>query len=344
MNRRSLVDLALAAYPKWWKARYGEEVSSLCDDLMAEGKAMHRLVVGLCIGAADARLRGTGIPPVASVHRGRTRAALAVDALAMLAAVPVMAWVAVTTGYRSVSAGGHVGSVHDAGHTVTGSLPGLSVASEVAGWAKFGLIVLAGALVVQLTGAWQAARPTGRPRWTLLRWAPATWTVVALGAAVVRGHYLPKGGAIHGNAAGAVTVSYLPGAHPTVAAACAVVAWTAVGLVFVSAAALVLCSSATDVETARLLRASRVGARLSVTGTLAAITSMAWAVGLTLQSPAPAQGSYSIITSSLRAWAGPLAAMVLFLAVLSWASVMQARRSMRVVERLSAAPDAPCRS
>lgn len=35
MNRRSLVDLALAAYPKWWKARYGEEVSSLCDDLMA---------------------------------------------------------------------------------------------------------------------------------------------------------------------------------------------------------------------------------------------------------------------------------------------------------------------
>jgi hypothetical protein len=341
VTRRSLVSAALAAYPAWWKARYGDEVRALCDDLVAEGRAGHRIVPGLLVGAADARLRGTGIPPVAAVHRARTRAALAVDAMAMLATVPLIAWVAVTTGNRSASVGGH--AVPGVGHVTTASFPGLDVAGEVAWWAKFALVVLAAVLVVQLAGAWEATKPVDRHGWALLRWAPVAWVSVALGAALVHGHYLPARDALHGNRDGVVTVGYLPGAHPTVAAAFAVVAWVAVALLFTSSAALVLLTSRTDVGPARLVRAGRLGRRLSVTGALAALSSAAWAVGVNVQAPAPVHGSYAIVTSPLRLWAGPLAALALALAVLSWAGAAQARKSLRTINSLDPSGKAPSR-
>ncbi len=145
-----------------------------------------------------------------------------------------------------------------------------------------------------------AAPASRRRRRSALRWAPAACTLAALGAAAVRGHYLPEGLSAHGNAAGAVTVVYRPGAHPAVAAAFTVVAWVAVGLVVASSAALVLLAARARAEPTCLPRAGRIGRRLSVTGTLAALSAVVWAAGVSLQSPVPAHGSYAIVTSHLR--------------------------------------------
>lgn len=313
MNRRSLVGVALAAYPKWWKARYGVEMASLCDDLVADHKPVGRLLFDLGVGAAGARIRGTGIPAVASAHCERTRAALAVQAMAVLGALPLIVWVSITTGIREATIGGHWGSGRDLGHAVAGSQAGLGTASEVVWWTKVALLVLAIALMLRLVAAWGAVRPERRHRWSLLRWGPLASTLLALGAAVVHGRYVAVGGAF------------------------AVIAWGATAFVVVAMVALVLLVARSDVDPAGLRRATRIAGRLRAMGGLAALSAVAWAVGLALQSSAPSHASYAIMTSSLHPWAGPMASVLAVLAILSFAGAAQARKSLRVVDSLEAA-------
>lgn len=322
MSRRWPVDVALAAYPPWWRDRYGEEAGALCDDLLAEGAAAYRLAPGLLAGAVGARVRGTGIPPLSSAHRRRAQASLAVTAAAMLSVVPLAVWAFGTTRFRSAEVG------------APRVVPGPGGAGDAVMWSKFALLLLAAALVVELVGAWGVASPAGRR--CPLRWAPAGWVAVAAAAAVGRGRVLPVGIAVHGSPGGVATVTDAPGGHPALAWALGVVAWVAVWLVVASAAALVVVAGRAGAEMAGLAAARGYGRRLAVTGTLAALSAAAWAAALAVEGPAPAHGSYAVVTSSLRGWAGPLATVVLVLAVLAWAGLVQAGRSLRSLDEMAA--------
>lgn len=79
--------IAVACYPPWWRARYGDGQLGFLADLHAEGRSGARALPNLMAGAVWTRLSGTGMPPTPSAWRNRARTSVTASALA---AMPLM--------------------------------------------------------------------------------------------------------------------------------------------------------------------------------------------------------------------------------------------------------------
>jgi hypothetical protein len=88
MVTRSLVDVALACYPRWWKERYGDEMRAVIDDLKDEGRSEHAIAAGLLRDAMRSRLQARGMPRTYGLLANRTRTSVAVGTLPWLAIMP----------------------------------------------------------------------------------------------------------------------------------------------------------------------------------------------------------------------------------------------------------------
>ena len=79
--------IAVACYPPWWRARYGDDQLGFLADLHAEGRSVARVLPNLVAGAAWTQLSGTGMPATPSAWRNRARTSVTASALA---AMPLM--------------------------------------------------------------------------------------------------------------------------------------------------------------------------------------------------------------------------------------------------------------
>jgi hypothetical protein len=85
---RSLVDVALACYPKWWRERYGDEMRAVVDDLKDEGRSDKVIAFGLVRDALRSHLQARGMPRAYGLLANRTRTSVAAGTLPWLAIVP----------------------------------------------------------------------------------------------------------------------------------------------------------------------------------------------------------------------------------------------------------------
>jgi len=167
--------MAVGAYPGWWKARYGEDQLSFIADLRAEERSVLRVLPNLIIGAAKARLFGTGAPPLPSTWFSRTRAAVGVSTLPAMLLLPLMV-VATSRGYYAngdavLSACGRV--AEDAGQVMFVALL-VTILALCSGWR------------VLLNRARQVPRGVARLRYEAALMAPALALGAGLGLSTLR--------------------------------------------------------------------------------------------------------------------------------------------------------------
>jgi hypothetical protein len=307
--------LAIALYPSWWKERYGQDAATTCDDLVAEGRHPTRLALGLIVGALDARFFGAGLPPAPSIYRTQAKSALVVETFPVLVVVPLLIWIALSTGERSADVRGHF--VH------------LSAAGSLARYCAASLFLfLVPAILVILAGGWGSLRPELFRRgmaWSALWFAPAVATVAALGLGLVHG--LASRGQI-GTVANA-------GQHPLLAGGAGIAALSALGFVFGSTTAIAVIVARTEFPVHTMTLGMKVGRRLSVVTVLAALAVIGWAVGLGLQAPPNTHLSYTVTHAALAPWSTVLAAVMAAVAALAVTASGQAQRCWLTADRLA---------
>jgi len=324
-----LVALALSVYPTWWKQRYGQDTATTCDDLVAEGRRPARLAFGLAVGALDARLFGAGLPPVPSLYRRWAKAALMVETLLVLVVVPMLIWIAGSTGDRAGGVGGHyIRTAHGVREYSTQFVP-LSAGGSLARYCAASIfLLLVPATLGILAGAWGSVRPElfrRRMAWSALWFAPAVSAVASLGLGILHG--LASRGQI-----GTVTNG---GPHPLLATVLGIAALSALGLVFASMVAIAVVVARIELPLETLKLGVKVGWRLSVVTVLAAFAVIGWAIGLGLQTPLNTHLSYNVTHSALAPWSVVLAAGMAVVAVLAVTGSVQARRCWRTAGRLA---------
>ncbi len=103
---RSLIDVALRCYPKWWTERYGDEMRAVIDDLAREGRSRRVIAFGLFRDAARSHLQARGMPHTYGLLATRTRTSVATSTLAWMLIVPLIT--IVTSGLDLHSSSGFV--------------------------------------------------------------------------------------------------------------------------------------------------------------------------------------------------------------------------------------------
>ncbi len=328
-----LVHATLACYPKWWKERYGDELGVLCSDLRGAGHRPIKMAAGLLLGAVDARVRGTGIPPVATVHLERARWSLVAATVPVLCSFPLLVWIVGSTGTT------YAGLVRPAGTYDVTVVPTLGFAGRLTQDAVLALALLVVCAFMALTVAWRQVRTVlaGRGRkGQLLWWCPPVLGLGALGIAVLRARMVPvvgstSGSVVHGRTV--VSVTYLPGGHPLLAVWLALAVWAAFALMLASTVALAVAVGRSDLSDETLVTGVGIGRILSAITALSALAVVAWGLGLGLEGTAT-HASSAWVHSSLSAWSGVLGGVCVVAALASVAGVRQARRSAAVALRL----------
>lgn len=77
MRRRPPIELALLAYPRWWRDRYGPELLRLDEDLVDAGRSPSMLAFEVARSGLAVRLTGAGMPLVPSLRATRSKWLLA---------------------------------------------------------------------------------------------------------------------------------------------------------------------------------------------------------------------------------------------------------------------------
>jgi hypothetical protein len=110
---RSLIEIALRCYPKWWIDRYGEEMRAVIDDLEHEGRSSGSIAAGLFRDALRSRLLARGMPRTYGLVAHRTRTSIAASTLPWLAIIPFLTLVTSRMTLHSSSGGVQIGFPFD---------------------------------------------------------------------------------------------------------------------------------------------------------------------------------------------------------------------------------------
>ena len=329
----------LAAYPTWWRERYGEDQASFLEDLAGEGRPLRRALVNLALGAIGARLRTTGMPRSVGAWRDRTRASIA------WATVPAFAGLVLLNVIEQHSFRNSIGGsaplpppLSTAGHIAADAMTGI----QWAAMATLLLLLTGWALVAGFAG--RVPKGPARRRWRLLTCAPLGAGVVAIGLQILRNKLTPvffgsSTTVVHGHAY--TTYSYRPGGHPLAASAVSV-AYDAVSVLAVlSILGVVLAARRADLRVSDLRGGVRLAQMSAVVMVVSALASVAWGLGVTHQPPrlnglgALAQSWTGIQTSIAAEWPLLSAGLVAVSIVTAWGA-LSARRSYRETQELTA--------
>jgi hypothetical protein len=295
---RTLIDVALRCYPKWWTERYGEEMRAVIDDLEDEGRSRRAIAFGLFRDAARSRLQARGMPRTYGMLANRTRTSVAIGTIPWLAIVPFVLVVIgrytlrprsneLIVGYPFVLTPFRTKAL-EAGHTV---FPAISSASWVIGISVMvvealfllTLIVLAIGLAALRYGI---LREMGRNRswmyWTT--WAPA-YTVLGIVALDFAQfgfdhHRHPQDALVNGQFS--VT---MVGGHPALAALMGNLMWSvAIGGWLFSMIALVVVANRANLPPDTLRFGRTVSVLTSISLSLTFIAFMVWGIAIDVQS------------------------------------------------------------
>lgn len=328
MTRLACARWALAAYPKWWRARYGQDQESFLEDLAGDGRSMTLAAVSLLWGALRLRLEPVGMPAEAALWRDRTRTSVAFATLPALGTL----WLADVIGS------------HSSPDFIQGQVP-LAVAGRVATDATRILSLVSLGLVVLLAIGWflvgrLATRvPRGKEgrRWMCLYLAPLAAIVMEACIGVVQSSLE------HGKAAGTRTV--VVSAHPLVVTLLGV-AHNVVGFAGLASVACVVIAARTAKVTVPDLRGGVLISLLTaVMLSFTTVVALAWGIGVSHQAPVPTadlSGSgpglhpwSGVLTSIAPEWPLVVAAMAICALVAALAA-RAAQRSYRMATGLVA--------
>ncbi|MFZ2057187.1 MAG: hypothetical protein WAV54_07245 [Acidimicrobiales bacterium] len=323
---------ALAAYPGWWRERYGQDQERFLEDLAGDGRPLFRAVTDLAYGAVRVRLRPAGMPQTVGAWRDRARASIA------WATVPALAVLLLVSAVEQHSFGSSI----DAGPSTSLS-PGGRVAADAMSAINSASVVILLLLLVGwgLVGCLADRAPSGRARkrWLLLTTAPLAAGVVEIGLNLLRFRLTPT---VIGRLAGGST-AVAHGGHP-LAASVVSVAWDVVGVAgLLSIFCVVLAVRSADLQVRDLRGGVWLSQLMAIVLLITAVAVVAWGIGVTHQPPIPRAdliGSgpgvrpwTGIQTSIAAEWPLVSAGLVAISIVTAWAA-LSARRSYKAAREL----------
>lgn len=325
------VRLALRCYPSWWRERYGADQEALVEDLKEDQSrrgwtalAGWRLAASFVVGAARARVSGSGMPAVPELWQRRTGAAIIAAGVAVALALPLAVLLVFHTGEYLRPAPG-------LGH----SSPGLSTAGWIAYWDATVLALLALACLVQLlAGAAGLARhsiASAPPRRRVLLVVAVLAPVGAVGAGFLLLHLSaslkPIIGGTETVSGHTVRVFYSYRGHPLAAAITSWSGWVAVVGGWMAGIAMAVKTASRRGFALRALGAGVVRARV-VTWLQTGMALCALMLGATLPFQPTGPAGAMIYRSDLGAWTPAVGAALLAAACLAWAATRAARRAL----------------
>jgi hypothetical protein len=338
------VELALRCYPTWWRERYADEMRAVVADLTADGRSHRAVTLDLLRGAVRARVRATGMPPVAELWRTRTRLAIAGATLPWVLLGPLLLTflggqaLHVAGGGRifppTLSMTGGVRPLVAGGSLPLQPAPPLSPGGTVAWYANVAMVVLWLVTFLVLFCGWMgligAVKRSPGPRrrgLRLLAWAPGFSILLDLVLVVVAdvlmphawhtvgGHLVPHGG-------------HLAAAHgvDAILDVVAVVGW------LISIPSVAVATRWADIAPVDLRFGRSVSLVVSVLASLTMVAFAAWGVGLVVQTGELGRGiDFTRISYRYQDFWLPALLVVAAVVALSTLSASVARRSWRVV-------------
>jgi hypothetical protein len=292
--RRSLVGVALACYPQWWKERYGDEMRAVIDDLKDEGRSEHTIAVGLLRDAVRSRLQARGMPRTYGLLANRTKTSVAAGTLPWLAIVPFVLTIMgtyVLHPFRNEILVGYPfqlspfrTKVFAHGQTIH---PAMSAATWVGG---ISVIVVQALFLVTLiilgiglsSLRYGMVREKGRNRrWMyLLTWTPM-FTVLSLVALEIGRTF------VNANRVGTSTNGHIlwVGGHPAIAALMGDLMWAlAIGGWLVAMGGLAVVANRVTVPPDTLRFGRTVSVLTSISMSLTFVAFLVWTVAIDIQS------------------------------------------------------------
>jgi hypothetical protein len=341
---RSLVDIALACYPKWWRERYGDEMRAVVDDLKDEGRSDNVIAFGLARDAMRSHLQARGMPRTYGLLANRTRTSVAAGTLPWLAIVPFVLFITDTFAVHPFRDDVILGypfqlspfptKVFAHGQTFH---PPMSTATWVGG---ISVMVVQALFVVTLlilalglsSLRYGIKREKGRNRrWMyLLTWTPIV-TVLSLIALSIGRVYVNTIQVSTSTGLGNDRVSWV-GGHPAVAALMGNLMWTiAIGGWLLSMGGLAVVASRVNLPPDTLRFGRTVSLLTSISMSLTLLAFLVWGVAVDVQNrQSPVVGTIAATYAHHDLWLP----MALALGVSCAASIYGAtiaRRSWRVI-------------
>jgi hypothetical protein len=189
MTGRSMIELALRCYPRWWRIRYADEMRSLVGDLSEAGRSPVVVSLNLLRGALRARTGAAGMPPVLELWSARARISIAAATVPWMILAPLVLIAIRGQSLRSsigrvwpsqlsLIGSSHLLLIHNHTGAVVGAPP-LTSAGHTAWWADqcMNLVFFLALFVLYagwsgLKGAIRRSDAPHRRRLLWLAWAP----------------------------------------------------------------------------------------------------------------------------------------------------------------------------
>lgn len=346
---RTLIDVALRCYPKWWTERYGEEMRAVIDDLEDEGRSRRAIAFGLFRDAARSRLQARGMPHAYGLLATRTRTSVATGTLPWLLIVPFLTTVTgglvlhsssgfVEVGFPFQLSTFHMRVVTEPGmHWVR---PTISTVTRIIGLSTVAmdalffvtLIALAIGLNVFRNGIVREKRHNRRSMY-LMTWLPAA-TVLTIIALFVASKMLMDGSHPHQQPDGQIL--YI-GGHTSVSALMGDLGWVvAIGGWLLTMVGLAVVAKRANLPPEVLRFGRSVSVLTSWSLSLTFIAFMAWSVAIDVQNHQTHVAGQILATYPRHSLWLPMALALGLACAASIYGATSARRSWRTIyaERL----------
>lgn len=343
MTQSRSIRWALRCYPDWWRARYADEVLAVSEDLAAEGRPQFRIAVGLLGGAIAARTEARGMPRSPELWSRRTRVSIATATLPLMLVAPLVVFAVAGQNLHS-SAGpviwsgfnivpNHLRVIQRSpfGLVPAPPLTPVGLLVSLSAFAMVGLFLVA--LIVlffgwsRLSGAIAGHAGQGRRRTQLLVWTPIfsilvdvlllaaiAWTHPSVWHSTGGGPMIPTDG--YPGVAHALTT-----ALPFVAGA----GWV------LGAVCIAVAARRAETEPGDLRYGRSIATIVTALFALMTAATVAWGVGLVLQSRQAAHGDFTTVTYSHPGMWLPISCALLVGVVLSGLGARAANHSWKVV-------------
>jgi hypothetical protein len=341
MRSRSIVEVALRCYPKWWRTRYGDEMRTVVADLRSDGRSRLTVTLNLLRGALRARIRATGMPMTRDLWSARTRNSIAAATLPWVVLAPVVDLA--LSGQSLHSSAGRISPpqllLMGGANTIVTSrgfiaAPPLTTAGHVAWVAdeSIGVLLLVTLFVLfsgwtGLTAAIRHSHTPHRRRTWMLAWAPGFSLLADLALVIAEDIVRPHSFRTSGD--GAMVAI---GGHPVLAhALAATLGIVGVGGWVLSVVCVALAVRAADISPLDLRFGRTVSTVVAVLFALVLGAYVTWGVSLLVQARQTPHGSFTTIAFAHQNLWSPMVVVLLSAVTLSAISASAARRSWRIV-------------
>ena len=343
MRGKAVVEQVLRCYPTWWRARFEQEVRSVAEDLLAEGRSPLGVCLNLLWGAVRTRTRATAMPRIYELWSVRTRISIAAATLPALLMAPLVL-VAMGNSSPHSSAGRVIppslplfgaGGANLLINSKRGfvAAPPLAPAVSIVNDAAFAILVLFLVTFVvlisgwgSLTGAIRRSATPHRRSVVLLAWAPVFSLLADLALIIAQDPERPTryvgSRPVNGNPHAVLVLG-------TILSIVAALGW------LVSILCVALAARRAEVAPSDLRYGRTVSLMVAGLLTLLLAAYLCWGIGLALQTHQAAHGNFTTLVNSRQDLWVPMVVILSGAVTLSTICASTARRSYRVISLIT---------